>query len=1217
MVDKDNKLIAFLVNQLETFYSHLTRLNSSVCQSCLDEVIRKTALIYPECFVVIETLNYELQQSNTLEDHLQSHVRYPLIKKIAHEYCLECSIDLNNDVYIQAIFCRWADETGFGTPLTAVKYVDSHHMRVTGSHRQELLTQLLNRYTPQVVVDEATRYIGSCFPEYPFPYDEQYIQRMTAKARYFWSYLKKSVWDVLSETDQADLGGELNFDQVWPRFLARCQNDTHVNLPNLNAILLDQIYDILVDLGYLSPFAALKHAVCQYDFDGIKYITKRWPSEVSQPDAYDQTTPVYEAIMRYYKDVVSYLVLKLPVQYSNIDGNNMGLVEAACYAGDVDLVDYLIQHYDFNPNKVSNQNFSVMQLAALYGQYQLIEAIQSRRILPAHQSEQSWYLFNLACHKAHYDTAYKLFKQIPRSAISELSSHNMVRLDNFCECVAAAVNRSNHELLDPDIGSKVRLMLDKMTQDHDKSQQNSHYYCLEPIYDVLALSLQDVNSPLQPIKSFVAKYYEQIKSYTGANFLGYVLSQSKTSVVLEWLISKVNQDFNTQSFDRLLLDSIHYKWTKAANCIIGNNLIDPCQIIEGRSVLDYALASKNNELISLLGIKLINKFSNEQNFEALSQLYQGIQAYIHQPPNTSSVDLLLMIILKKNPTCYGYLLLMSSENNDSILTQMLHTKYPVFSAGRLTIPFKLFSKLKNRTNNPGCIALTFQNALFNSILNFSVGDVFNPLMMWAIGWSYQITNKCRDGDLMFDLANSLKDFCQACFEKLTKRFRQHGYMTADDMNGLQKLLKQASHLNVNEYWFNFNIKSQVYPYYSLVHHCVAINNKQLLMDLLEQRHVTCRADTVLHTAISQKLTPDFMNKLIDKQASVNICDDQGEAPLVKAMRLYPHDAERAISYIYKLLSHGAYPQVYDRQGYSIAQLAAHYHSVELLKLLNDFKTPMDQQDAEGNTLLHYFVMTLPEIEIPTFLAQITVLLQKNVAAECVDLSACNKQQETCLHAFIRYQDCDDITPFAEYLPRLMNLANAYGQTPIHYAIQYNKPEVLEYLMQAGADIMAQTHQGHNALDILWQTSYSDHFKQDAFIKSHLQQVIQDNLSVYQDFEKLSNNKRVNLANLSSSYSGSIYNMSESSSNNWSQSLNAYTHFQLQPMTSSGDIDDQQSYLGKRSRQDDDREQPFISKCSSVSIHTDTLFQLQANTSHNSDGAAHGFQRDNRYDKTFD
>jgi ankyrin repeat protein len=149
--------------------------------------------------------------------------------------------------------------------------------------------------------------------------------------------------------------------------------------------------------------------------------------------------------------------------------------------------------------------------------------------------------------------------------------------------------------------------------------------------------------------------------------------------------------------------------------------------------------------------------------------------------------------------------------------------------------------------------------------------------------------------------------------------------------------------------------------------------------------------------------------LLDKNADIHAVDDEGQTCL-------HHAAWRGeVRCVKMLLKAGAYIDHKDKEGWT-ALFHASRGQIDAIKYLLEKKSNPQITDNEGNTCLH--------------------IASKNYKLECVEL-------------------------LVEYLP--VNCENLKKETPLHLAAYKGMEDIVEYLLEKGAEIDAKDEKGWTAL----------------------------------------------------------------------------------------------------------------------------------------------------------
>ena len=254
----------------------------------------------------------------------------------------------------------------------------------------------------------------------------------------------------------------------------------------------------------------------------------------------------------------------------------------------------------------------------------------------------------------------------------------------------------------------------------------------------------------------------------------------------------------------------------------------------------------------------------------------------------------------------------------------------------------------------------------------------------------------------------------------------------------------------------------------------------LLIAEADPNIVDADGDTCLHNAVLQGCSKDVLQAMVDHSANVNAKNRENQTALLLACK------ERKTDIINILLNAGADPNIADTDDNKcLYYVARNYFNKDLFGvntakqenqtglLLADEKRNIDIidtllkegadpniPDTDGNTYFHYAVDKKCPKE---FLQAIT--------GHCTDINATNQENETALLLACVHGEYSKICVLLE-AGADPNIANKNGNACIHYAAHDDfSKEVLQAILDQGADVNAENHQNQTAL--IWACERGD------------------------------------------------------------------------------------------------------------------------------------------------
>lgn len=198
---------------------------------------------------------------------------------------------------------------------------------------------------------------------------------------------------------------------------------------------------------------------------------------------------------------------------------------------------------------------------------------------------------------------------------------------------------------------------------------------------------------------------------------------------------------------------------------------------------------------------------------------------------------------------------------------------------------------------------------------------------------------------------------------------------------------------------------------------------------------------------------EISNLIIKKGANTKIKDDQGNA--LTHLSVWSGNADT----VRMILGNGADFNAVNHRGYTALDSAIIAGNIRMMELLvNEAGISMDCTKSNGDTLLHRAAIE-KQAEVVEF------LLEKHNA----DPMATNKFGSTPLHfAVFSPRNVTTMKMFVKHRKDgfEINVKDAEGRSPLHIAAGIsNNAEMVEYLLDNGAHIEAENHEGMTAFAI--------------------------------------------------------------------------------------------------------------------------------------------------------
>ncbi|WP_191014558.1 ankyrin repeat domain-containing protein [Treponema zioleckii] len=234
-------------------------------------------------------------------------------------------------------------------------------------------------------------------------------------------------------------------------------------------------------------------------------------------------------------------------------------------------------------------------------------------------------------------------------------------------------------------------------------------------------------------------------------------------------------------------------------------------------------------------------------------------------------------------------------------------------------------------------------------------------------------------------------------------------------------------------------------------------------------------DTVLHVATMNQVDVSVLQLLVDNGVSVNERNKQGVTPLALAIE------QNVPSHVTFYAQNGADLYAEDMKGNSPLSKALESKSPEILKTLVT-KENASSKDSEGNTPLHIALQKNASIEYVKYIVDagadvnarnkngdsvlfIAVQKNKKEAGELLldkgaDIFASNMQNNSALRiALVKG------SPIQDWLitSRTLHQTDGTGNTPLHYAAEWQLSRATTSLIKKGAKINAENANGETPL----------------------------------------------------------------------------------------------------------------------------------------------------------
>ncbi len=202
------------------------------------------------------------------------------------------------------------------------------------------------------------------------------------------------------------------------------------------------------------------------------------------------------------------------------------------------------------------------------------------------------------------------------------------------------------------------------------------------------------------------------------------------------------------------------------------------------------------------------------------------------------------------------------------------------------------------------------------------------------------------------------------------------------------------------------------------------------------------------TVAAEKGNMDIIRLLVENgKADINAKSSYGVTPLIAAT------AAGQAEVVQYLIKHGADSTAKDDLGKTALTYASNFDNAKTLSdLIALDKTSLNIPDNAGNTPLIYSAQRGYLANVKTLLSNGANVNYRNPASGLSALSAAAAEGYLPVVKWLVKNGKADV-----------NLPDLSGRTPIFYAVENDKPEVLQFLLANGADVNSKDHTGVTAL----------------------------------------------------------------------------------------------------------------------------------------------------------
>lgn len=438
-----------------------------------------------------------------------------------------------------------------------------------------------------------------------------------------------------------------------------------------------------------------------------------------------------------------------------------------------------------------------------------------------------------------------------------------------------------------------------------------------------------------------------------------------------------------------------------------------------------------------------NKYENSYVRDAYNKLISAIETVdIPQAKMNYIIQLLEVIIpqfvrtLKKDVFLYAklreYIQKWKSEFSSTISLQSLFTKTELF-LDSLHVDLSRELLENSKKNN-----ITNVRLLINAGANPNVVDNKNntPLI-------YALENDNIDMIqlLVQNGANTnIKSNYEYSYTPLIYAIKK------ENINLIQLLLQNGADINGKDNQYDTPLI-----------HAIRLNNNDIVQLLLQNG-----ADINMNDI--QRYTPfviaihygniDIIESLIQYGIDVNLKTFQNNTPLIYAIQKDNGDI------VQLLLRKGADPNIKDRNGMPPIIYAIYHNKINSVKIL--LQNGIDPNSLYNNKPILNYAIIYDRYEI------VKILLDEGADVNYIyeiNRSGFSSNMKIYNTPFINAIDYFDIFKLMLEYNDNINMQLPDGYTPLHYAVSFNKPDIVKLLLEKGADKEITTNDGLRAIDM--------------------------------------------------------------------------------------------------------------------------------------------------------
>ena len=246
-------------------------------------------------------------------------------------------------------------------------------------------------------------------------------------------------------------------------------------------------------------------------------------------------------------------------------------------------------------------------------------------------------------------------------------------------------------------------------------------------------------------------------------------------------------------------------------------------------------------------------------------------------------------------------------------------------------------------------------------------------------------------------------------------------------------------------------------------------------------HVDTNGCTALHAA-AQRGYADVVQVLVDAQADIETRDNKGHSPLLSACASHSDSGQLVI--VKQLIRAGADVSTVSRQRRTCLHLAASYGLPDIVRYLVGLpEVDVNHVDTNGRTALHdasvdvvqVLVDVGADIEVRDNEGRSPLLsstsdsysgklaIVKQLVEAGAGVRTLDTEGRTCLHLAVYYGHSDVVRYLAGLKEVELDHANNHGQTALRVAVEYKRADLVEVLIDAGADIETTDNKGRSPL----------------------------------------------------------------------------------------------------------------------------------------------------------